>query len=272
MAAAVPHEAERIHPREGLHANQYNHNQNQWFRKHPLLATAVWLLDWRSPTGELSGSNRSFSETSSTGSMATPNSGHLYAADTHLSNPDFNYSSNVAPSLDFRPDGNVQLKHTKPELGLLGTHHRQTFTLTPKALMPRSFSADSDDMNPNRGSAGSRGDANAGGSHGSRANSVGGAADGSTPGSTNWGWYVSTTPPSAQPYPSMAQQHHVQVQEHALAEDKARADAIRAGKVSPPPGPGAASHPTLAELNRAAVSVPLAHDKPPSPMERPKGV
>lgn len=51
-SAAVPHEAE-AHRREGLHANQYNNQNPGWFRKHPLLATAVWLLDWRSPSAEL---------------------------------------------------------------------------------------------------------------------------------------------------------------------------------------------------------------------------
>ena len=52
MSTAVPHEAEAH--RSGGYPNQYNNNQNPgWFRKHPLLATAVWLLDWRSPHGEL---------------------------------------------------------------------------------------------------------------------------------------------------------------------------------------------------------------------------
>ena len=136
--------------------------------------------------------------------------------------------------------------------------------------MPRSFSADSDDMNPNRGSAGSRGDAFANSSHGSRGNSVGGAGDGSTPGSTNWGWYVSTTPPSAQPYPSaMAHQQHMQAQQQALAEDKARAASVRAGQVSPPPG--AASHLTLAELNPAAAPS-VAPTPPLSSLEQGSGV
>mmetsp|Transcript_98966 Transcript_98966/g.283117 ORF Transcript_98966/g.283117 Transcript_98966/m.283117 type:complete len:269 (+) Transcript_98966:333-1139(+) len=265
MSTAVPHEAEAH--RSGGYPNQYNNNQNPgWFRKHPLLATAVWLLDWRSPHGELSASSRNFSETSSTGSMATPNSGRPFGSDPQLSNPDFSYNSNVAPSLDFHPDGTMQLNQKS---GLaLGSHHRQTFTLTPKALMPRSSSADSDDMIPNRSSAESRGDAYAS-SHGSRANPVGGGGDGSTPGSANWGWYVSTTPPSAQPYPSaVAHQQHIQAQQQALAEDKARAAAVRVGHVSS--SPAAISNLTLAELNLAAAPPPIhqGRDDPPFPKQK----